>query len=285
MLTTTRSFSTAAARTRLRWPAWRAPMVGTSPTESPSRRQPATRSRSSAVVATTSGRLLATAVLDLWVGLSDDLERARVAVLGVRENALGHLRGIAAGSLDHLLPEVRVGLDEARLAAGGQAQQVVDDEHLAVAARSGADPDGGDGQGRGDLAGERRGDTLEHDAERPRRFQLTGVLEDPGGDLGVLALDLEAAQPVHALRRQTDVAHDRDSGLGQPAGRLDRGRPAALQLHRVHPRLLEQAAAVVDRLLDRGLVGEEGQVTDQQGVARAARHGPAEHDQLVHRDR
>src|ERR1700674_4799448 len=35
MLTTTRSFSRRASSTRLRWPAWSAPIVGTSPIELP----------------------------------------------------------------------------------------------------------------------------------------------------------------------------------------------------------------------------------------------------------
>src|SRR5260221_14085949 len=94
MLTTVRSFSARDAVTRLRGPAWRAPIVGTRPTDSPARRQPATRSRIDAAVATTSGRELATAVADPFV---HDREAAGVAVLGIGEGAGLHLRGVAAG--------------------------------------------------------------------------------------------------------------------------------------------------------------------------------------------
>src|SRR5437660_10752593 len=98
-------------------------MVGTRPTERPARRQPADRSRISAAVATTRGRRLATAVLDLRVGLPDHFQRPRVAVLSIGEDPLGHLRRIAARRFDHQLTEPGVLLDEARLAPRREAEQ------------------------------------------------------------------------------------------------------------------------------------------------------------------
>src|SRR5260221_8326918 len=101
MLTAVGSFSASDAVTRLRWPAWRAPIVGTRPTDSPARRQPATRSRIDAAVATTTGRELATGVADPFV---HDREAAGVAVLRIGEGAGLHLRGAAAGRPHHPRP-------------------------------------------------------------------------------------------------------------------------------------------------------------------------------------
>src|SRR4030088_3348625 len=142
MLTTVLSFSASDAETRLRWPAWRAPIVGTSPTDCPARRQLATRSRSSAAVATTSGRApvapLATAVPD---PLPDHGQTAGIAVLRIREGSRFDFGRVAARRLYHERRELGEFLDEARLAACAQAEHVVDDEHLAVAVNPGADAD------------------------------------------------------------------------------------------------------------------------------------------------
>src|SRR5260221_6293788 len=196
MLTTVRSFSARDAVTRLRGPAWRAPIVGTRPTDSPARRQPATRSRIDAAVATTSGRELATAVADPFV---HDREAAGVAVLGIGEGAGLPLRGVAAGRLDDLRPELGELLDEAWLAARAQPEHVLDDEHLAVALDAGANPDGGDPEAPRHAGGQGRRNAFEDDREGARGFELAGDGEDPGGNRRVLALDLEAAHPVDAL--------------------------------------------------------------------------------------
>ena len=53
----------------------------------------------------------------------------------------------------------------------------MEDLHLAVAAGSGADADGRDGELLGDERGELRGDALEHDRERARVLERAAVVE------------------------------------------------------------------------------------------------------------
>src|SRR5215217_7499507 len=57
-----------------------------------------------------------------------------VGVLRAREGAAAHLLGVRAHPADHRLADRRVLLDELRLEALVDRQQVVEDEHLAVRA-------------------------------------------------------------------------------------------------------------------------------------------------------
>src|ERR1700730_10770404 len=124
-------------------------MVGTRPTDRPSRRHFATVSRSRAAVATTAGRALVTAVSSLF---ADHGQAAGVAVLGIRKGPRLNLRRIATGGVDDEGPELSELFHEARLAvAPAQAQHVVDDEHLAIALDPGADSDRRNGECLGDL--------------------------------------------------------------------------------------------------------------------------------------
>ena len=102
--------------------------------------------------------------------------------------------------------------------------------------------------------------------------------------LGGAALGLVAAERGRGLRRQADVAHDRDPGVDDRPGALDAGA-AALELDGVAAGLLDEALGGGDRLLVGGLVGAEGQVADQERRAQPAAHGAGEHEHLVERDR
>src|SRR6266849_10261345 len=133
-LTTTLSFSRRARSTRLMWPACNAPIVGTRPIEAPSACQPRATSRINPGVPTAIGGwgLDAGAVLDL---VAFSLGRGcgtvgRVRVLGPGERAVAHLLNVALGGARDLVGQVGVALHELRRLAGGQAQHVVEDEHL-----------------------------------------------------------------------------------------------------------------------------------------------------------
>src|SRR5260370_40409181 len=134
-LTTTLSFSRRARSTRLICPACNAPIVGTSPIEAPPACQPRATSCINPGVATAiGGGLNAGAVLDL-VRLSagrDGGTVGRVRVLGPGERAVAHLAHVALRGARDLLSQFGVPVHELRRLAGGQAQHVVEDEHLPV---------------------------------------------------------------------------------------------------------------------------------------------------------
>src|SRR5216684_1263862 len=213
-LTTTLSLSRRARSTRLMWPACNAPIVGTRPIKAPSACQPRATSRINPGVATAIGGrgLDAGAVLDL---VAFSLGRGcgtvgRVRVLGPGERAVAHLLNVALGGARDLVGQVGVALHELRRLAGGQAQHVVEDEHLPVRSRPRADADGRDSK-RLCHAGPHFGrHALEDDAEGPRLLELLGIRQDARGLLLGLALDLESAHLIHELRGEAEMAHERD---------------------------------------------------------------------------
>ena len=89
-------------------------------------------------------------------------------MLGSRVAARAHVFGVGRDALVHLLLEVRVALDEARAEAVADAEQIVEDEHLAVGRRARADTDHGDLDARHQLLGDRRRDRLEDEREATR---------------------------------------------------------------------------------------------------------------------
>src|SRR6266851_2364061 len=257
-LTTTLSFSRRARSTRLMWPACNAPIVGTRPIEAPSACQPRATSRINPGVPTAIGGwgLDAGAVLDL---VAFSLGRGcgtvgRVRVLGPGERAVAHLLNVA--------------LHELRRPAGGQAQHVVEDEHLPVRSPPRADADGRDSK-RLRHAGPHLGrHALEDDAEGPRLLELLGIREDARGLLLGLALDLESAHLIHELRRETEMAHDRDAHRSQPLRDLD-DPAAAFELDGVHSAFLDEAGRGGDRLFDRRVIRHERHVAHEQRLMRA----------------
>ena len=112
--------------------------------------------------------------------------------------------------------EVGVALDEARSPPLVEAEQVVPDEHLAVALGAGADADR-DVQRAGDARGHRRRHALEHEREAPA--SSASASSNRPRLLGRAALGLEAAEHRRRLRRQPDVAHH---GMPEPTSALTR---------------------------------------------------------------
>ena len=108
----------------------------------------------------------------------------------------------------------------------------MEDEHLAVAAGTGADADRGDVDRLGDQRGDLVGHPLEHQGEAAGGLEGLGVLHQGERRLGLLALHPEAAHGVHRLRGEAEVAHHGDLGVDDG---LDDRHPlgAALELHRL----------------------------------------------------
>src|SRR2546428_903564 len=252
-LTMTLSFSRRARSTRLMCPAWRAPMVGTSPIEQPSVCHPRAMSRMNAGVATAIGNELldACAVFDLIasrLGL-DPRSVGRIRVLGARERAVADFLYVPLRGACDVVGEVGVALHELRSLAGGDSQHVVEDEDLPVSSRPGTDADGRNAKGLRNTSREVGWHALEDDAERAGLLELLGVRQDARSVLVALALDLAAAHLVDELRREPQVSHHGDAHSGQALRDLD-DAAAALELDCVHASLLDESAGAGDRLFD-----------------------------------
>ena len=117
-------------------------------------------------------------------------------------------------------------------------------------------------------------------AKAPGLLDGHRIGEERPGRLPGAALDPVAAELADRLRRQADVAHDRDAaaddGLDRPA-RAD----AALDLDGLRVRVAEEAPGVLDRLLHRDAVAQEGHVADDEGAPRAADDGARVVEHLV----
>src|ERR1700758_3432037 len=116
----------------------------------------------------------------------------------------------------------------------------MEDEYLAVGVGPGADPDYRNLDTFDQLLRDGSWDRLENDRETAgilERERVTGHLE---GTLGRTALRAVTAERGGGLRRQANVAHDRDAGVNDRPGALD-ARPAAFELDRVAAGLLDEA--------------------------------------------
>src|SRR4051794_10760894 len=213
------------------------------------------------------------------------LRRHRVAVLGARVPAAPHVVGEGRDAGDHLVLEVRVALDELRAEPLADAEQVVEDEHLPVDRRPGADADDGHVEALHEDLRHRGRDRLEDEREAPRLLQGERLRGDPLGRGGGAALGPVAAERRRRLRREPHVPHDRDAGPDDGAGAGHRGRAAALELHRVDAGLLDEAERRGDRLLVADLVGAEREVADEERGPQPAADGAGEDEQLLERDR
>jgi hypothetical protein len=115
-------------------------------------------------------------------------------VLGGRVAARAHVGRELGDARDHLVLQVGVALDEARAEALADAQQVVEDEHLAVGRRAGADADDDGLHARHEQLGHSRRDRLEDHGEAACLLQGDGLAGDPLGGDRIAALGLVAAQ-------------------------------------------------------------------------------------------
>ena len=156
------------------------------------------------------------------------------------------------------------------------------DQHLAVGAGAGADPDRRDGEPPRDHRRDRLGHALEHDREASGRLERERVVVEALGVMPLAPLGLVAAEHRRGLGRQPEVAHHRDPRAHDRRGARDR-RPRALELHHIRSGVLHEPAGVPDGILVGHLVRHEGEVADHHRVLAAAAHGAGQDDELVHR--
>src|SRR5712692_1207980 len=173
-------------------------MVGTRPIVAPAARHSRASARIASGVLTTTGSGPGS-VLDLS---NRRLRRVgRILVLWAWERALPHLVGKLLSGARDVVREVRVALHELRRLAGGEAEEVVEHQHLAVGLRPSADADGRDTNGARHPSRQDRRHPFQHQAESPGLLQRLRVGQDAIGLGLALALYLEAAHLVHELRR------------------------------------------------------------------------------------
>ncbi len=79
---------------------------------------------------------------------------------------------------------------------------------------------------------------FEHDGKDAGLLQHLGIFRQAVGGFGIPSLRAEASQLVNRLRCQTDMAHDRNTDIDKPFGRID-NLPASFDLDRQRRRLPE----------------------------------------------
>src|SRR5436305_14847013 len=104
--------------------------------------------------------------------------------------------------------------------AVGQAQKIGDDLDLSRAAGARTNAVRRNTKSLRYGRGELRRHELEHDCERTSLLDGERVGEQSACRLDGLALDAVAAQAVDGLRRESDVAHDRNAGANDRFDRL-----------------------------------------------------------------
>src|SRR5262245_54736668 len=210
MLATTRSAEARARRTRLRWPSWIAPMVGTNATRSRFRFQRATcpRTRSTPRVTITCWPRAAPGSRPCSIGLLLGGEAPGLDVVHEARERLAHRAG-----------EVGIAAYELGAPAEVEAEQVVTHQHLAVTGGAGANADGRNREPAAHQSPESPGNSLQHQREAPGLLELLGLEQQPllvGLSPG---LDFVAAECQHRLGREAQVTHDRNADLHQPSNR------------------------------------------------------------------
>ena len=180
-------------------------------------------------------------------GVFDGLQEDGVLL----EAAVLHSGVVGAIGIQHNVAHLGEAAHELRREVVEHAEHVLVHEHLAVAARAGADADGGDGQLRRHAFGELGGNGLEDHGESAGLFHRVGVFQKLAGRVGRLALHLEAAQRVDALRRKADMGAYGDLAVDDGTDAV-RHFHTAFQLHGVGARLLHEAAGVHHRVVEIG---------------------------------
>ncbi|KAF5035623.1 hypothetical protein DSECCO2_583630 [anaerobic digester metagenome] len=158
------------------------------------------------------------------------------------------------------------------------------DQHLSVAIASGADADGGDGEGFTDLFAQNFGNTFQHQHKGSCFFDRGSLQENLFmGDLA-LALDLIPAKSLYRLWGEAQMRADGDLDIHDLAdGFQARGR-SAFQLHGIGFALYHQTRRVCLGLFRRKVIGQIGQIADNELVWSAPAYCRAMYHHVIHAD-
>ena len=168
----------------------------------------------------------------------------RVAVPLLPEASRAHVRGISPQRIDDGRPQVGERPGESG-SPRVQAEEVVPDQHLPAGSRPGPDSDRGDVEPLRDCRGHRGGDRLKHEREAAGALQGQSVLQEAMGAFGGASLGSPAAQRHLRLRRDSEMPHHRDPGVGDRGRARGRGS-AALELDDVGAGLLDESLSGLD---------------------------------------
>ncbi len=174
---------------------------------------------------------------------------------------------------------VGVAADEFGRRRKGEADQIVEDENLAVAIRTGADADGGNGQLGGDGGGHFAGNAFKNDCASAGIGQSEGSAWSCEHSIGGAGLHAIAAHAVHALRGQAEMADHGNLGLGQGADQL---HARAFDLDGFRARFLDESDGVGNALGNGAVIAAERHVGHHQSAAHGATHGARVVQHLVH---
>lgn len=128
---------------------------------------------------------------------------------------IGDGGGESGEAVGHAFIPIGEGADEFGVEAGIESEEVVKNEYLAVGVDAGADADGGNAEGVGDIAGQIGGQAFEHQAEATGGFGGARLTEQIGGGGLGTALDFIAAEGVDGLGREAHMTKDGNAGLDQ----------------------------------------------------------------------
>src|SRR5690242_10645802 len=162
-----------------------------------------------------------------------------------------------------------------------QAQHVVNHQHLAIATNAGTDPDGRNRETPGDFLGQIHRHAFQHDRERAGFFHRQRIAQYRLASLLVAALNFITTKLMYGLRREADMAHDRDAGLHE---RFDgfAHRYAAFEFHRLGAAFLKKTSGVCKRLLFAHLIRQKRHVADDECAFASPHNHASVVDHFVH---
>src|SRR6266699_6906675 len=131
-----------------------------------------------------------------------------------------------------------------------ESENVVTDQHLAIAMRARTDADRGNPQPRSHDLRDRIGNTLNYQREDASVFQRKRVRDQFLRRFITASLLTHASQLMHVLRGQPDMPHNGETRRRESPNGLRNGA-SALQLHGSSASFLEEPCRVLHGLLGR----------------------------------
>src|SRR6185437_12814762 len=165
-----------------------------------------------------------------------------------------------------------------------QVDEVMNDQHLAIALRSSPDPDRCATDFFGDHRRNFTRDSFEDDGEDARPVEGHCVAHQSLDGSDGLALHAVSAHHVHRLRRESDVSHYGNFSVEQP---VDQAHPllSAFNFHRLGTTIFDKTRGIFHCSFLIQVIRGVGHVGNQQRAFDPAAHGTNVMQHLLHGDR
>src|SRR5579872_3908221 len=206
------------------------------------------------------------------------VERFRVG----GEAAVVNVVAILAGGAGNLFAEIGVLAREFRRAVDAQAHEIVENEHLAVAIRAGADANGRDAKFLRDARGEFARHGFEDDGKSSGGFDSARVAHQAFGGLDRFSLNAKTTEFENGLRREADVRHHGDFRFDEARNRFH-ALFAAFEFHRLGA-VFHKTKRVANCFLGRNVKCAERHVRDDECATGSAANGANVMQHFVERD-